>query len=195
MREIAEVRMTFLPYLYSCFRHYRTEGLPPVRSLLLDFPDDPALRAVDDQFLFGDNIMVAPFKGDPAAREVYFPQGVDWYDFRTGEKHAGGSKTEVKGTPGDTPLFARANTLLPVAKSVEYVAADTVFDITVHVFGDAPEEFVLFEDDGETFDYEQGSYNLVTLSWEDGKGSQSRDGQYSETRYRIKDWKEAGRSK
>ena len=192
MREIAGLRMQFLAYLYANFYRYRTTGLPPVRSLLLDFPGDTALREVDDAFLFGDALLVAPFIGTSATREVYLPKGTDWIDFRTGERVAGGATVTAEGRPGDIPLYVRDNRLLPLAEPVEYVAADTVFNITVRVYGDAPEPFVLFEDDGESFDYEQGVFNTVELAWTDGKGTVVRQGGYNSERYRIAGWDSVG---
>jgi len=82
----------------------------------------------------------------------------------------------------------RDNCLLPLAEPVEYVAADTVFDITVRVYGDTPEPFVLIEDDGESFDYEQGLFNTVELSWADEKGEMIRQGGYDGERYRVVAW-------
>ncbi|MCP4639109.1 MAG: DUF5110 domain-containing protein [bacterium] len=188
MRDIANLRMQFLPYLYACFHTYRTEGLPPVRSLLLDFPDDTKLREVDDEFLFGDDVLVAPFIGASASRKVYFPAGCGWTDFRTHVRYEGGTEAEVSGVPGDIPAFVRDNVLLPVAEPVEHVASDTVFDITVRVYGDNPAPRVLFEDDGETFDYEQGVFNRVTLSWAKGEGAVAREGAYNGARYVIRGW-------
>lgn len=188
MREIAGLRMRLIPYLYSCFHRYRTQGLPPVRSLLLDFPDDPELREVDDEFLFGDCLLVAPFIGAVDTRTVYFPKGVGWIDFRTRHRHPGGTSAEAHAQPGDVPLYVKENTLLPLAQPVQFVAADTVFDITVHVYGDAPEPFALFEDDGETFDYEDGAFNILTLRWENGAGTLERTGAYPGRRYVISGW-------
>jgi len=188
MREIAGLRMQLLPYLYASFHRYRTTGLPPVRSLLLDFPDDAALREIDDAFLFGDALLVAPFLGTSTTREVYLPKGAEWIGFHTGERIAGGATVTAEGRPGDVPLYVRDNRLLPLADPVEYVAADTVFDITVRVYGEAPAPFVLIEDDGESFDYQRGVYNTVELSWANGEGKVLRQGGYDGARYRVVGW-------
>jgi len=188
MRDIVNLRMQLLPYLYAAFYTYRSEGLPPIRSLLLDFPEDRKLRQVDNEFLFGDHILVAPFMGSSGSREVYFPAGTHWIDYRSLERHAGGETASVTRTPGDTPIFVKENTLLPIAEPVTHVAPDTVFDITVQVYGDAPAPFVLFEDDGETFAYERGAFNTVTLAWVGGAGTMLREGKYTGQRYRIVGW-------
>jgi alpha-D-xyloside xylohydrolase len=188
MAQIVNLRMRLLPYLYSCFYKYRVDGLPPVRSLLMDFPEDHKLRDVDDEFLFGDNLLVAPFLGSSSLRSVYFPTGCHWICFHTQKRYQGGTKAVVEGNPGEIPVFVRENTLLPLAEPVQFVAPDEVFDVIVQVYGDKPERFVMFEDDGVSFDYEDGAFNSVFLSWSDGKGTVERRGNYAVQRYHIADW-------
>lgn len=188
IREIVELRMGLLPYLYACFYRYHTEGLPPVRALVLEFPDDPDVRHLDDQYMYGDLLMAAPLVGAVAEREVYFPAGCDWVDYRRRSLYRGGTRQSVVSQPGDVPLFVKASALLPVAEPVQHVSRDTVFDLTVQVYGDSPAPFVLFEDDGETFAYERGQGNRVTLAWTGGKGTVAREGSYQEERYRIQGW-------
>ena len=188
LRDIVELRMSLVPYLYAAFHRYQAEGLPPLRALVLEFPDDPEVHAVDDQYLLGDLLMAAPLVGDVSERMVYFPVGCDWIDYRTRFLHPGGTRQRVVTQPGDVPLFVKANALLPVAAPVPHVARDTVFEVTVQVYGDAPEPFALFEDDGETFAYERGEVNCITLSWSRGEGTVTREGTYPEERYRIRVW-------
>lgn len=191
LRDIVNTRYSLLPYLYSCFHRYQTEGLPPVRSLLLDFPGDHALRAVDNEFLFGDHLLVAPFMGSSTSRVVYLPRGCDWIELGNSQRRSGGEKLTITGIPGEVPLFVRANTLLPWAEPVSHVGQDTVFDITIKVFGDHPEPFTLVEDDGESFDYEHGAQNRLTLTWNAASGGTvKKDGAFSGSRYRINRWEE-----
>ncbi len=192
MREIALTRMQLLPYLYACFHRYQAEGLPPVRSLLLDFPEDKKLREIDDQFLFGDHLMAAPFMGAVNERKVYLPEGTDWCNFRTGEWHSGGTEVPIAAQAGDIPVFVRKNCLLPLAAPLEHIPDDAVFEIVVRVYGDAPQPFELFEDDGVSFDYEKGAFNKVLLTWEQGVGKATRSGNYDGVRYRVQDWETVG---
>ncbi len=189
IRDVVSLRYRLLPYLYASFHRYRTEGLPPVRSPLLDFPADPALRKVDNEFLFGDGLLVAPFMGRACVRKVYFPKGCDWVEWQTGIAHAGGTTGTFQGEPGETPLFVRLNTLLPLAAPVQHVGRDTVFAVTVKVFGDRPAPLDLIEDDGETFAFETGAVSRVTLAWTPDKGGTvARKGGYRGERYRIAGW-------
>jgi len=188
LRDIVGLRMSLLPYLYAAFFRYHEEGLPPVRALVLEFPDDPETYGIDDQYVFGDCLMAAPFIGAACERELYFPKACNWIDFRTNRRYPGGTRSVVKGQAGDAPLFVRENVLLPVAEPVAHVAPDTVFEITVRAYGDTPASFTLIEDDGESFAYESGRLNRVTLEWNAGAGDVRREGDYSNTRYHIAAW-------
>ena len=188
IREITNLRMALLPYLYAAFYRYHLEGLPPVRALALEFPEDRAVRDIDDEYMFGDLLLVAPFIGTATEREVYLPTGGDWVDFRTNEVHPGGSTITKHDAPGNIPLFVKMNSILPLAEPVEFVAEDTVFQITARVYGDKPAPFTLYEDDGTTFAYEDGAFGAVTLAWKDGAECISREGEFAHKRYAITGW-------
>jgi alpha-D-xyloside xylohydrolase len=85
------------------------------------------------------------------------------------------------------PVFIKDGTLLPLAAPLPYVADDAIFDITVRAYGEAPQESLLYEDDGTTFQYRDGRYNWVKLTWEDGVKLE-RSGGYSGIRYNLVGW-------
>jgi len=183
-RELFQWRMRLIPYLYAAFARYYEEGLPPFRALVLDYPDDPAVREIDSQYMMGDVLLVAPMIGEVASRKVYLPSG-NWYDFWTGEKHAGKATLEVSPPPGRIPVYVRENTLLPLAEPVDYIAVDTVFNLTVRAYGSDPQPFTLWEDDGQTLDYQKGARNRVVLAW---PHKVKRHGDYPNIRYRVIKW-------
>ncbi len=192
-RRLLGLRMRLLPYLYSAYAEYRATGVPPVRALVVDFPEDAAARSVDDEYLFGPSLLVAPLFTGEAKRGVYLPAG-DWYDFWTHEKFAGGRRIEVAKPLEQIPVFVRGDTLLPLAEPVEFVAPETEFALAVHVFGARPRPFVLYEDDGVTLDFERGAQNRVELSWDGREGRTTKTGDYrGPSRYKIVTWVEAGR--
>ncbi len=161
-RKLLEVRMRLLPYLYAAYGEYRYTGVPPTRALVMDYPQDAAAGAVEDQYMFGPSLMVAPLFAGQTRRSVYLPKG-DWYDFWTGAKYAGGRNIDIEKPVEQIPVFVKSGTLLPLAEPVEYVAPTTEFALTVRVYGAKPKPFVLYEDDGVTFDFEKGVQNRVTL--------------------------------
>jgi alpha-D-xyloside xylohydrolase len=188
VRKLLQLRMSFIPYLYTAFNEYHSTGKPPIRAMVLDWPDDPNVREIDDQFMFGDSVLVAPmFAGEPS-RQVYLPAG-DWYDFWTHAKITGGKTIEVSNPVDQIPLFVKSDTLLPLAEPIEFTRPDTCFNITVNIFGDKPASFTLYEDDGLTLDYAKGAQNLIAL---DGAGhSASSHGDYrGPARYKIAGWRQ-----
>jgi alpha-D-xyloside xylohydrolase len=189
VRLLFELRMSLIPYLYSAFNEYHLNGTPPVRAMVMDWPEDADTALIDDQFLFGPSLLVAPLFAGNSSRSVYLPAG-EWYDFWTQEKIAGGRKVDITKSFDQIPIFIKANSLLPVAKPVEHIDDDTCFDITVHVFGNQPASFTLYEDDGVSTDYEQGKQNRMELKWDGGSGSAIRSGKYKgKARYNIVGWK------
>ena len=90
----------------------------------------------------------------------------------------------------EMPLFVKGGTILPLAKPLQYVADDSVFDIVCHVYGDASETAcTLFEDDGVSYDFERkNSYNWLLLEVKNGKGKCKRKGAYKGKRYNVSEW-------
>ncbi|HUW30319.1 MAG TPA: TIM-barrel domain-containing protein [Planctomycetota bacterium] len=189
IREIFRLRMSLIPYLYAAFARYRFEGIPPCRSLAMDYPADEHAWKADNQWLVGEGLLAAPVIAGETRRTVYLPPGA-WHCFWTRTRYDGGQSIEIDVPLQRIPLFVKDNTLLPLASPVNFVAPGTCFDITMHVFGDRPESFTLFEDDMSSFDYEKGKCNRVTLSWSRDAGPQvERIGDFAGERYKIKEWR------
>ena len=89
---------------------------------------------IDDQFMFGDSVLVAPMFAGQTQRQVYLPAG-DWYDFWTHAKISGGTTITATNGVEQIPLFVKGGTLLPLAEPVEFIKPDTCFDITVNIVG------------------------------------------------------------
>lgn len=189
LRAVVNQRYALLPYLYSAFQRYHNEGLPPIRSLLLEFPKDKQLQDVDNAFMFGDCLLAAPFLSASTTREVVLPHGTNWYELKTQHWHKGGTTVTVSGSPGEMPLFVRENSLLPLAEPVQQVGRDTLFNLTVKAFGNHPAPFTLFEDDGTSFDFEKGAVNRVVLVYHPAEGGQvQRLGTFPGRRYQVVRW-------
>ncbi|MBM3501378.1 MAG: DUF5110 domain-containing protein [Armatimonadetes bacterium] len=152
VREAIGLRRRLLPYLYSAFARYHFDGTPPFRAMALE---DPALEALD-QYMMGDSLLVAPMFAGQQSRQVLLPPG-RWADFYNGELVA--DAAEVTVTPGleRIPLFVRDGGILPLATDDDPTALE------VRHYGRGEGTFVLYDDDGETYDYEQGAYNLTEL--------------------------------
>ena len=189
IRRLFELRMSLIPYLYAAFAEYRFSGTPPVRAVVMDYPDDAATWKLDDQFLLGPSLLVAPMFAGQKARPVYLPEG-SWYDFWTHQRYAGRQKIEVAKGVEQIPVFVKEGSLLPLASPVEHVDPATCFDVTVYVFGRQPAPSTLYEDDGVSYAYERGRQNRIELRWDGTSGRAVPSGGYTgPSRYKLVAWK------
>ena len=160
-RKLFELRMSLLPYLYNAFVEYSHSGKPPIRALVMDYPEDMAARMVDDEYLFGESMLVCPLTYEEGtSRKVYLPQG-RWYNFFTGTAVEGGRTMETEAAYNEIPVFVKDGAIIPLAKPVMHVDKDTVFEMKVKIFGEADGRFVLYEDDFATFDFEEKQKRII----------------------------------
>jgi alpha-D-xyloside xylohydrolase len=190
VRKLLQLRMQFIPYLYSAFNEYHNSGKPPIRALVLDWPKDPKVREIDDQFMFGDSILVAPIFAGETSRQVYLPKG-EWHDFWTHEKIAGAQTITATNSWQEIPLYVKGGTLLPLAEPVEFIQPGTCFKITVNIVGNKTSDFTLDEDDGVSSAFLKGNQNKMLLHADGDTHSATRTGSYhGPDRYQIVDWKQ-----
>ena len=184
VREVMRLRLRLLPYLYTAFARYHFDGTPPFRAMpLVDVfrvPPDSApgalgstdnpyavatRRDVKDQYMVGDDLLVAPMFAEQTSRAVVLPAG-KWYDFWTGAYVGAGEVVTVSPPPDRIPLFVRDGAVIPMLAADRPNApapGDTV-DLEARHYGDAPGRFALYDDDGTTFAYERGAYSWTTLA-------------------------------
>jgi alpha-D-xyloside xylohydrolase len=174
-REIVDWRMQLVPYLKAAFQRYAQDGTPPFRALVLDSPSETRLRTVDDQYMVGDRMMVAPMFAGEASRKVVLPEG-NWHDFWTGEALKGGDEIVVSATTEKIPVYVKSGSLVPWADVGLHAGAPETQRLTVRVYGDGSIPFVL-----------SGGKDSVRLSWTDKKGS--ADG---ESTYEVLAWQQMG---
>lgn len=188
VKRLFELRMSLIPYLYSAFADYRFTGTPPFRAVVMDFPQDTETWKLDDEYMVGPSLLVAPIFSGKKSRSVYLPKG-EWFDFWTGERLSGGAKLEVTKPLDQIPVYVKSGSLLPMAKPVECVKPDTRFEVALRVYGEKSSAFTLYEDDGVSYDYDKGAQKRITLTWNPangGKLEKSESGNYSGApRYRI----------
>lgn len=163
-RHSIELRYRLMPYLYNVFHQSAETGLPVMRALLLDYPDDPRAVETQDEFLIGDDLLVAPvLKDGEAARRVYMPKG-EWYDFWSRRRYDGPAEIRVKAPLDSIPLFARGGAVIPTQQVVEYTDQAPINPLTLEIFpqGDTSRDY--YEDDGLTYDYRHGAYLRQTFN-------------------------------
>jgi alpha-glucosidase (family GH31 glycosyl hydrolase) len=166
-RKYLELRYRMLPYLYSAVRECTMTGLPVMRSLWLHYPDDPAAVARGDEYLWGRDILVAPVTEQGAAsRRVYLPRGV-WYDFWSNERHDGGREISRDVDLETMPLYIRAGSILPLGPVKQYTGEQVDAPLTLQIYPGADGSFLLYEDDGSSFNYRKGEWMGVEMTWND----------------------------
>lgn len=148
-RQYLELRYRLLPYLYTAVWQAARTGAPVMRALSFAFPRDETTHSLDDQFLCGDNLLVAPvLEEGKRYRDVYLPAGT-WIDWWTGEQHVGAATITVEAPLDRLPLFVRGGAIIPLWPVQQYVGEREIHELTLRVFA-APggERGFLYEDDG-----------------------------------------------
>ncbi|MGL4228512.1 MAG: TIM-barrel domain-containing protein [Tannerellaceae bacterium] len=186
-KEAALLRMQLLPYLYSTFSQYYTEGIPPFRAMnliegfdgkvkkekgKLDATDNPyemvTVHEVKDQYLVGDNILVAPVFAGETERNVVLPQG-NWYDFYTGKLVGNGTIVTIPAQLNRLPLFVKDGGIVPmippVRQTSEWISGQP---LEMRVYGSADGSFDLYDDDGVSYDYTKGKQSLRRFAVSNG---------------------------
>lgn len=166
-RRYIELRYRLLPYLYTAFWQCTQAGVPIVRPLFLAFQEDLAAHVLDDQFMCGDALLVAPvIEKGAASRTVYLPAGV-WYDFWSDQPFHGPAHVDVGASLERLPLFVRSGSVVPMGPVMQYTGERLVDKLFLHVYpGDGHSDGVslLYEDDGHTWAFQDGEYRLTRFA-------------------------------
>ncbi|MDE5997312.1 MAG: glycoside hydrolase family 31 protein [Muribaculaceae bacterium] len=167
--DMINLRYSMLPYIYSMADAQTRSGYSMARPLAFDFPKDRKVFDIKDQYMFG-NIMACPVT-DPGvvSREVYLPAGAEWYDFWTGKKFVGGENISADAPINRLPLFVKAGSIIPTTEVVEYSAASTGKPLTIEVYPGKDATFTLYDDAGDSYDFEKGEYTRISMKWDDAK--------------------------
>ncbi len=156
-REFLQLRYRLLPYIYSLFWEASRRGIPILRPLLYHFPDDPVTYPLHDQVLLGSQVMAAPiYHPGREHRHVYLPVG-DWYDWWTDEMLTGPVHLLAYAPLERIPLYVRAGAIIPSGPDLHYADEYPLDPLTLDLYpGNGV--FTLYEDDGHSFEYEQGQF-------------------------------------
>ena len=172
-REIIGWRMRLVPYLTAAFERYAEDGTPPFRALVLDAPTDQRLYDVDDQYMVGDRMMVAPlFAGEPD-RKVVMPLGT-WHDFWTGAQIQGGTEFFLPASTERIPVYVKSGSIVPWADVGMHTGTPETRRITARVYGDGSLPFTLGR-----------GGNALRLQWSEGVGKVEG----TDDRYLVYAWK------
>lgn len=180
VKEIVNLRMRLIPYIYTAFADYSFYGTPPVRAMNLEEgysaettiireklddtknPYNEAIkREVKDQFMVGDNLLVAPLFEGEKERKIILPQG-KWYDFYTGELAGDGEIITVKPELDKIPVYVKDGGIIPLWPELTCIDGGK-HPLEIRHYGTKTGNYELYDDDGETFDYEKGEYIRISI--------------------------------
>lgn len=180
VRDIASLRTQLIPYLYTAFADYAFYGTPPMRAMnlepgyqaktteeqgKLDATKNPyamaVRREVKDQFMVGPSLLVAPLFAGEEERQVVLPQG-KWYDFYTGKLVGEGEVITVKPGLDKIPVYVKDGGIIPLWPKLTKVDTEK-HPVEIRYYGTKPSTYELYDDDGETYDYEKGEYLRIPI--------------------------------
>lgn len=183
IKELALLRMRMMPYWYSTFAKYHFEGTPPFYGMALEdgfkpevkkdaanknLEENPYAEAtskeIKDQYMAGEYLLVAPLFTGQTTRKVILPKG-KWYDFYTGELAGDGEVITV--TPGldKIPVYVKDGGIIPMMPAMVHAPkAGEKVDLEIRYYGTKPGKYILYDDDGETFNYEKGEYSFREIN-------------------------------
>ena len=199
------LRYRLLPYIYSLAGQVTQKDYTPARLLAFDFPHDPKVFDLKDEYMFGPALLVCPvtepmyygpgsqaLENTRKSRQVYLPAGRQWIDFWTGAKHEGGQTLAASAPIERIPLYVAAGSIIPMGPVVQYTGEQNGKTLTLHIYPGRNAEFQLYEDEGDNYNYEEGRFATIDLKWNDskqtltlGRRSGSYEGMGSERDFEI----------
>ncbi len=159
-----ELRYRLLPYLYTSFCQYTSKGTPMLKTLAFVDQNDPKALGREQEFLFGDHLLVAPVtEAASKIQEMYLPKG-RWYNYFTEEAFEGPQLIEVETPLAYSPIFVRGGAVLPHYPVMQYTQEKAVETLELHVYYQAGETTsMLYEDGGDGYAYQEGAYAQRTF--------------------------------
>jgi alpha-D-xyloside xylohydrolase len=171
------LRYRLLPYIYSLAGRVTQENYTIMRALSFDFRSDDKVQQIPDEYMFGPAFLVNPvteqlYSGANASkgkntREVYLPKGANWYDFWTGKQINGGITLAAAAPINTIPLYIKAGSIIPMGPLMEYATERPADNIELRIYAGADGQFKLYEDENDTYHYENGAFATLSFYWND----------------------------
>jgi alpha-D-xyloside xylohydrolase len=174
------LRYRLMPYIYSLAGQVTHQDYTMLRVLPFDFRHDPNTYDIDDEYMFGPAFLVCPvtkpmyFAANSTplekvekTRSVYLPSGSDWYDFWTGKRYAGGQTISADAPLETMPLYVRSGSIVPIGPEIQFTGDQPDAPIELWVYPGQDGDFTLYEDEGDNYNYEQGSFATIHIAWND----------------------------
>lgn len=163
-----ELKYQLFPYLYTYSRKAHDTGLPITRGLFMEYPNDTEAAKIDNQFIFGEELMVAPvLKKGERVKRVYLPDG-EWIDFNDKKtEYLGGQTVAYKAPLNTIPIFVKKASIIPMMPVMQYIHEKKDYPVFFHIFPNYEDEktsFTLYEDEGENQDYLKDIFSKTNIT-------------------------------
>ena len=172
------LRYRLMPYNYSLAGQVTHQDYTMLRVLSFDFRHDPNVYDIGDEYMFGPAFLVCPvtkpmyfaansvpLKEVEKTRSVYLPSGNDWYDFWTGKRYSGGQTISADAPLETMPLYVRSGSIFPIGPQIQFTGDQPDAPIELWMYPGQDGEFTLYEDEGDNYNYEQGSFATIHIAW------------------------------
>lgn len=163
-----KLRYRLMPYIYSLAGMTHFNDYTIMRAMVMDFGTDAKTYNIDDQYMFGPDLMVCPvYTYKSTSRSVYFPENTNWYDFETG-RYIKGGKVETVAAPYERiPLFVREGAILPFGKDIQNTKQSQADYIQLKIYAGKDGEFTIYEDEGVNYNYEKGQFAKIKINYDE----------------------------
>jgi alpha-D-xyloside xylohydrolase len=169
LEKYLRLRYQLMPYIYSLGWAAHQSGAPFMRGLFMDFGNDPNAANIRDEYMFGPAFLVAPMvEQGMTTRKVYLPAGTDWYNFWTNQRLHGGQTITAQAPIDTIPLFVRAGSIVPIGTPIESTNQKQTIE-KLRVYPGADGDFTLYRDDGRTYAYERGDFQITEIHWNEAE--------------------------
>lgn len=175
------LRYRLLPYIYSSAWQVTANSSAMMRALVMDFPKDKAVLNINNEYMFGKSILVAPVTDSMYTQtvngqtqtdlsqikttSVYLPKGTGWFDFWSGRRYSGGQNISYNTPIGTIPLFIKAGSIIPFGPLQQYVDEHKDGVVELRIYPGANGKFTLYDDEGDNYNYERHQYSTIDLTW------------------------------
>jgi alpha-glucosidase len=161
-RKYISMRYELMPYLYNAYHAAHEKGNPIMQPLVYQFQSDLNTHNVQDQFMFGDSMMMAPIVYQGAtSRNVYLPAGVKWVDYWTGQEYDGGQTINKTADLGTLPIYIKKDSIIPRREVQQYTGEKKLTNLTLDTYLDKAASYSFYEDDAKTENYTKGQFNVT----------------------------------
>ena len=183
-RATIELRYQFLPYLYTLFREHERTGEPIMRPLWYEFPNDKGTYLINDEFMVGGDVLVAPVvKEGTNTRGIYLPTGADWIDWWTGARLESGKMHYIQFPPDKLPIYIRVGAVIPtqsvIQNTTEMPSAEITLNVATGIAPDKTETSVLFQDAGDGYGYLKNDWREIRFEHRQGSLKINRTGNFN----------------